>query len=193
MIQQTTTSIEVSSDDSINTLLDEAAVKVGASIKHRIATDRLAPPREATFANLTIKVITAEVSILTGPDKTAQTTSPTGFSVFVDGLAAGSAPGQVRVRSGLSRIRVTHPDYQVWETQVSAVDGLVLTATVQRTLKSQTSEQATAAVATGLGFLSRAMIIGAVVLVAFATAMAFRGRRQRIVSGSTEVSVKTNQ
>lgn len=195
-VHQQTAAATVQTSSVVNALLEEAAAKIAASLQRAIARGRLAAAAAPALVDVTIRVSTAEPVLLAGTGQTAPATGATSFSVRADGLAIGNAPGTIKLRPGLTRLQISHPDYRPWEGQVMVQAGLVVDAVLERTPDSRAEQQQTAAIATGLGFfdkhLGRFMIAGTLVLISFAAALGFRAYRRRGKS-TTEISIKNQQ
>jgi len=199
-IQQNANSSEEYSD-LINGLLDDASQKVADSVSRKIAS---LPPPSAPAGQAEIEVViqTAEATLIVKPGQTAETIGAVGFTAQVDGVAMGTVPGRLRLNKGLSRLRVTHADYEPWEQQISAVDGQVITVVMNRAAHSRSEQKSAAMAATGIKLadkhISRITILGALVLivlgVAVIVAFVFRARRMRAVAAAsvstTEIKVK---
>lgn len=117
----------------LNDLLAEAATKVAASLKRQIERGRItaAAPGQGT---VTI-TLTTELTDLFVPDVrvTADNTvaisegklkvNAAAATVEVDGVAVGTAPGQISVKGGLHKLRVTREGYKPWERTVNFTNG----------------------------------------------------------------------
>jgi hypothetical protein len=138
--QQTAQSSESRSSE-INALLEEAAAKVAGSVQRAIARGRItAPSAMSALVNISF---TTEVADLYVPDVriNAENTisisdskfkvSPLSATLTVDGLAVGSVPGTLQVKSGLSKVRVTREGFKPWERTVNFVNGLSLVVTME--------------------------------------------------------------
>ena len=132
VIQQTVAAGETLSS-VLNSLLDEAAGKVAASLKRQIDRGRLATTSavqgEVTFT------LTTELADVYIPDvrigaENAVSISDSTFKVSalaatveIDGIAVGSAPGQVTARAGLHKLRVVREGFKPWERTVNLSQG----------------------------------------------------------------------
>jgi len=85
--------------------------------------------------------ITTEAADLTIPDIRVDDTrtvtivdckvSPLSVTVEVDGIAAGTAPGTLQLRPGLSKLRLTREGFDTWERTVNVHEGLKLVAALK--------------------------------------------------------------
>ncbi len=132
VIQQTVAAGETLSS-VLNSLLDEAAGKVAASLKRQIDSGRLATTSavqgEVTFT------LTTELADVYIPDvrigaENAVSISDSTFKVSalaatveIDGIAVGSAPGQVTARAGLHKLSVVREGFKPWERTVNLSQG----------------------------------------------------------------------
>jgi len=121
----------------VDDLLDKAAQKIVGSLGTRIAQNRIAPAAaKAGLVAITIQVEAADVMIpdvRIGAENTVSISeskykvSPLNATVEVDGVAVGSAPGQVSLRPGFTKLRITREGFKPWERTVNAVQGQTLT------------------------------------------------------------------
>ncbi len=124
------------SDGTNDDLLSQVAEQVALSLKARLAAGQV--PKAGTYSlpvKISIKLECAELSI---PDirvtqENVVISSGALFPAFpgsavveVDGIAAGSAPGSIKVRPGFRRVRISRPGFEVWERTINAADGLSL-------------------------------------------------------------------
>lgn len=49
----------------------------------------------------------------------------------MDGVAVGTAPGQVTLKPGFSRLRLTREGFETWERTINATEGQVLTVAMK--------------------------------------------------------------
>lgn len=139
--RQTEHSVEKNSDLA-NELLDEAATKIAASLSRKVAQDKIvaAAPAE-TAVTVTINTEAADVFV---PDvRVINNTVNIGArqlavlapnaTVEVDGVAVGTAPGQISVKPGFSKLRVTREGYKPWERTINAFNGQTLTVALEMT------------------------------------------------------------
>ncbi len=133
---QATANAAVVSDGVNDELLGQVAEQVAASLKARLAAGQVA---KAGTYGLPVKVnIRLECAELNVPDVRVNqenlvvssgavfAASPGSAVVEVDGVAAGSAPGSLKMRPGFRRVRVSRPGFDTWERTVNAADGLSL-------------------------------------------------------------------
>ena len=99
--------LQVQAGDLVNTLLDRGAAELAARVGQSVAKIA-APPAEAAWVAVTV------------------TTAAAGAAVEVDGIVVGTAPGQIRVRTGVHQVRVTREGYATWEKSVAFHDGQTL-------------------------------------------------------------------
>lgn len=122
-------------------LLDETTEKIASSLRARIAAGRIAAPKAASkLVTITIKPeaadlfipdvrINAENVVTIGESKFKVT--PFAATVEVDGVAVGTAPGQVTLKPGFSRLRLTREGFETWERTINATEGQVLTVAMK--------------------------------------------------------------
>lgn len=134
-IQQTA---NASTNDAsmINELLDESAKKITDGLKTRVAQNRIAlTAAKANFVNVNIQLEAVDMMIpdvRLGAENTVSISeskfkvSPLNATVEVDGVAIGSAPGKVSLRSGFSKLRITREGFKTWERTINAVEGQTL-------------------------------------------------------------------
>lgn len=122
-------------------LMEEVARKVATSVKRRLDQDRLAGANAAqNLVTITVQPEAADLMIpdvRIGAENTVSISeskfkvSPLSVTVEIDGMAVGSAPGQIQVRPGLSKIRLTRAGFRPYERTINATHGLKLTAAMQ--------------------------------------------------------------
>lgn len=132
MVQQA----EGMSDDRssvVNDLLAEAATKVASSLKRQIDRGRItaaAPGQGMVTVTLTTELtdlyipdvrITADNTVAISEGKLK--VSAAAATVEVDGIAVGTAPGQIQVKGGLHKLRVVREGYKPWERTVNFTNG----------------------------------------------------------------------
>ena len=118
-------------------LLDQAAQKVTASLSTKIVQNRIAPAvAKAGLVTISVQVEAADVMIpdvRIGEENTVTISeskhkvSPLSATVEVDGVAVGTAPGQVSLRPGFTKLRITREGFKPWERTINAVQGQTLT------------------------------------------------------------------
>ena len=140
LVQQSGTSASAQVD-VLDELLSEAAQKVAASLKTRLDAGRIAAP--AAAQGLVSVTIQTEAADLTIPDvriglentvtisESKFKVSPLSVTVEVDGIAVGSAPGEITVKPGLSKLRVTREGFKPWERTVNFMKGQKLTVALE--------------------------------------------------------------
>jgi hypothetical protein len=118
-------------------LLAQVADQVAVSFKTRLNAGQLA---KAEGDNLPVKInINLECAELKIPDIRINNENvvvssgdlfpafPGSVVVEVDGVVVGSAPGNMKVRPGLRRLRLSRPGFESWEKTINAIEGLALT------------------------------------------------------------------
>lgn len=142
LVQQTAASSE-DLGNTLNGLLDEASVKVAASLKKALDRGRVAAP-SAAASQVTV-TLTTEAGDLYVPDvrigaENTVTISESKFKVStlaatveVDGIAVGTAPGQITVKPGLSKLRVVREGFKPWERTVNFTNGQKLNVVLEMT------------------------------------------------------------
>ena len=140
LVQQSPTSASAQAD-VLDELLADASKKVAASLKTRIDSGRITAP--AAAPGLVTVTIQTEAADLTIPDvrigventvtisESKLKVSPLSVTVEVDGIAVGSAPGDITVKSGLSKLRVTREGFKPWERTVNFMKGQKLTVALE--------------------------------------------------------------
>ncbi len=140
LVQQSQTSVSAQFD-VLDELLAAASKKVAASLKTRIGAGRIGTP--AAAQGLVAVTIQTEAADLTIPDvrigientvsisDSKFKVSPLSVTVEVDGVAVGSAPGDITVKPGLSKIRVTREGFKPWERTVNFMKGQKLTVALE--------------------------------------------------------------
>lgn len=121
----------------VDGMLDEAAQKMTAGLKVRIAQNKIAAAAPKTnFVNITIQVEAAEMMIpdvrvgvenLVTIGESKFKLAPLNATVEVDGVTVGTAPGKVSLRPGFAKLRVTREGFKPFERTVNAVEGQTLT------------------------------------------------------------------
>jgi hypothetical protein len=138
---QTENAVE-KNDDAKNELLDAASVKIADSLRRRIDQQRIpAASATAQLATITINVETGDMAIpdirvdgnVVSVGQGKMKVAPLNATVEVDGVAVGTAPGKISLRSGFSKLRVTREGYKPYEQTINAVNGQVLTVVMLMT------------------------------------------------------------
>lgn len=142
VVQQTDNSTEDHSD-VLNRLLDEAAQKVATSLKRQIDKGRLAQTSAAQgLVTFTITTELADVyipDVRIGAENTISISdskykvSALNATVEIDGIAVGTAPGQVQARAGLHKLRVVREGFKPWERTVNLSNGQKLNVALEMT------------------------------------------------------------
>jgi hypothetical protein len=116
----------------LNDLLDDAAQKVAVSLKRQI--DRGRVTSSATQGLVTI-TLTTELTDVFVPDVRIDAENTVNISeskfkvsalaatVEIDGIAVGTAPGQLEVKAGLHKLRVVREGFKPWERTVNFTNG----------------------------------------------------------------------
>jgi hypothetical protein len=140
LVQQSETSASAQAD-VLDELLADASKKVAASLKTRIDAGRITAPSAAQ--GLVTVTIQTEAADLTVPDvrigventvtisESKFKVSPLSVTVEVDGVAVGSAPGEITVKPGLSKLRVTREGFKPWERTVNFIKGQKLNVALE--------------------------------------------------------------
>jgi hypothetical protein len=131
-----TDSSQTENSDIINELLDDAATQVAEN----------AGRKQSTIAAVSIQPKQVEITVACGMQDLVQmpisipdiralddgtlfiSTNHLGIQVLdaiveIDGIAIGSAPGQLKVRPGLSKMRITREGFTPWERTVNCSEG----------------------------------------------------------------------
>lgn len=139
LVQQTPHAIQASTDN-LDELLDQASVKIAASLKSRIESGRISAPAAAALVSITLKTEAADLTI---PDIRISESNTVSISeskfkvsalsatVEVDGVAVGTAPGSLTVRPGLSKLRITRAGFKPYERTVNFIAGQSLTVALE--------------------------------------------------------------
>lgn len=118
-------------------LLDDASRQITASLRTRVAADRIAAAKPAARSvTITLNVeaadlfipdvrINAENVVTVGESKFKVT--PLNATVEVDGVAVGTAPGPLTLKPGFSRLRLSREGFETWERTINATEGQALT------------------------------------------------------------------
>jgi hypothetical protein len=140
LVQQTDASKD-SQTEGLDDLLDQASVKVAASLKSRIERGRITAPAAAQglvtvnlqteAADLTIPDIRIGVENTVTISESKLKVSALAATVEVDGIAVGTAPGKITVRPGLSKLRITRAGFKPYERTVNFINGQSLTVALE--------------------------------------------------------------
>lgn len=140
--QQTDTTTDQRSG-VLNSLLDEAAQKVAVSLKRQLDRGRLAAP--SALAGDVAVTITTELADVYIPDVRIDQESTISISqskfkvaalsatVEIDGIAVGTAPGEITTKPGLHKLRVVREGFKPWERTVNFVQGQKLNVALEMT------------------------------------------------------------
>ena len=128
-------------EDALNELLDQASEQLAGSLKTRVAQRRITPAtKAASFVTMTIKTEAADMMIpdvRIGAENTVTLSeskfkvSPLSVVVEVDGVAVGTAPGEISLKPGFSKLRLTREGFKPWERTINAVNGQTLTVALE--------------------------------------------------------------
>jgi hypothetical protein len=140
IVQQTAASGETLSS-VLNSLLDEAAGKVAASLKRQIDRGRLAATSavqgEVTFTLTTELADVYIPDVRIGAENTVSISdskfkvSALAATVEIDGIAVGTAPGQITAKAGLHKLRVVREGFKPWERTVNLSNGQKLNVALE--------------------------------------------------------------
>ena len=116
----------------LNDLLDEAAVKVAGSLKRQIDRGRITTSATQGLVAVTITTELADVfvpDVRIGAENTVNISeskfkvSALAATVEIDGIAVGTAPGQIAAKAGLHKLRVVREGFKPWERTVNFANG----------------------------------------------------------------------
>ena len=116
----------------VNDLLDEAAVKVAASLKRQIDKGRITASATQGMATITLTTELTDVfvpDVRIGAENTVSISeskfkvSALAATVEIDGIAVGTAPGTMEVKAGLHKLRVVREGFKPWERTVNFTNG----------------------------------------------------------------------
>ena len=139
--EQATANASSAVEGIFDDLLDEATTQITSSLRTRVAAGKIAAPKAgAKLVTITIKPeaadlfipdvrINAENVVTVGESKFKVT--PFNATVEVDGVAVGSAPGQITLRPGFSKLRISREGFDTWERTISASEGQVLSVAMK--------------------------------------------------------------
>ncbi len=139
LVQQGEASVAVQAD-MLDELLAEAAKKVAVSLKARLDAGRIAAPSAAQ--GLVTVMIQTEGADLTipysriGVENTVSISESKlkvllSASIEVDGVTVGTAPGEITVKPGLSKLRITREGFKPWERTVNFIKGQKLSVALE--------------------------------------------------------------
>jgi hypothetical protein len=139
--EQGTANASATVEGIFDDLLDETTTQIVSSLRTRVAAGKITAPKAAAkLVTITIKPeaadlfipdvrINAENVVTVGESKFKVT--PFNATVEVDGVAVGSAPGQITLRPGFSKLRISREGFDTWERTISASEGQVLSVTMK--------------------------------------------------------------
>lgn len=139
LIQQSGASGEDHSD-VLNELLDEASVKVAASLKSKLRHRELSAPAAQELVNVTIQTEAADLmvpDVRINPENTVTISeskfkvTPMSVNVEIDGISVGTAPGTIQAKAGLSKLRITREGFKPWERTVKLSKNLKLVVALE--------------------------------------------------------------
>lgn len=140
-VVQLTGATKETQTEGLDDLLDQASVKVAASLKTRIESGRIgAPSAEQGFVTVSIATEAADLTIpdiRIGVENTVTISesklkvSALAATVEVDGIAVGTAPGTITVKRGLSKLRVSRAGFKPYERTVNFTNGQSLTVALE--------------------------------------------------------------
>jgi hypothetical protein len=127
----------------LNGLLEEAAQKVAVSLKRQIDRGRLASTSAAQgTVTFTLTTELADVyipDVRIGAENTISISdskykvSALAATVEIDGIAVGTAPGQIQAKAGLHKLRVVREGFKPWERTVNLSNGQKLNVALEMT------------------------------------------------------------
>lgn len=143
MSDQATANATTVSDGVLDDLIGKISEQVASSLNVRVSAGQVA---KAGTYGLPVKVnIRLECAELSVPDVRLTRenivmssgailpAAPGAAVVEVDGVAAGTAPGAIKMRPGFRRVRISRPGFETWERTVNAADSLSLTVPLKIT------------------------------------------------------------
>ena len=116
----------------LNGLLDEAAQKVASSLKRQIDRGRITTSAAQGLVSITLTTELTDVfvpDVRIGAENTVNISeskfkvSALAATVEIDGIAVGTAPGQLEVKAGLHKLRVVREGFKPWERTVNFTNG----------------------------------------------------------------------
>ncbi len=129
--------LQTDSTDTLNSLLDDAADQLAEAI---VASGKSLPTEVAKAALVSFKIVCTmtdprQQPILIdslkldsggkvfGPNFAGGTMQPFDVTVELDGVAIGSAPGELKATPGLHKLRLSREDFQDWTRTVNIYNG----------------------------------------------------------------------
>lgn len=116
----------------VNELLDEAAQKVAVSLKRQIDRGRITTSAAQGLVTISLTTELTDVfvpDVRIGVENTVNISeskfkvSALAATVEIDGIAVGTAPGQLEVKAGLHKLRVVREGFKPWERTVNFTNG----------------------------------------------------------------------
>jgi hypothetical protein len=116
----------------LNGLLDDAAEKVAMSLKRQIDRGRITASASQGLVTVTLTTELTDVyvpDVRIGVENTVSISdskfkvSALAATVEIDGIAVGTAPGQLEVKAGLHKLRVVREGFKPWERTVNFTNG----------------------------------------------------------------------
>ncbi len=138
-VQQNSSSSE-SLSNTLNPLLDEAAVKVAASLKRQLDRGRITTSAGQGLVSITLTTELADVyipDVRIGAENTVTISeskykvSALAATVEIDGIAVGTAPGKIEAKAGLHKLRVVREGFKPWERTVNLSNGQKLNVALE--------------------------------------------------------------
>lgn len=131
------TSLKVTEKNIAAPLMAEAAEKLATAIAQQAGERAEAIAQGAKVKNATIHIRAVWADLLfpevvktkDGDYRTTQTRYPVDISATVElnGVVAGSAPGDISAPAGLSTLKLTREDFAPWSRMINVNEGLALT------------------------------------------------------------------
>jgi hypothetical protein len=109
--------LSITSDETNNGLIDEAAETIAKNISQRIHKIRDAKVETESMVELTVN------------------SNVEGATLEIDNAVVGTAPGRISVRPGLHQIAVSKEWYSTWRRTVNVVPNQVLQVTLERSVE----------------------------------------------------------
>ncbi len=125
------------SDDDINDLLDQAAVKLAEGLKEKALPVTPTPTQLASFSiacgmvDMTVPNVGYDKDHEVVVEQPACPIISTNVTVELDGVAIGTAPNTFSAPKGLHKIRLSREGCRDWERTISVMDGQALKVDLQ--------------------------------------------------------------
>ncbi len=133
--------LTVTEGDLHNALLDDASVKLAGLLARRIHDRPPGEPAEMpgrvgfqldiSLRNLEIPDVHIDAEGVVTLSNIAHEMAPYGVTVELDGVAIGSAPGNLEAFPGLHQMRLSRDGFKDWERMVNLYDGLELNVAME--------------------------------------------------------------